>query len=44
MRAYLTKPFKLKELKIRIDNIIQNRKRIKVENKQLEEPQEEVPH
>ena len=41
---YLTKPFKLKELKIRIDNIIQNRKRIKVENKQLEEPQEEVPH
>jgi YesN/AraC family two-component response regulator len=40
---YLTKPFKLKELKIRVDNIIQNRKRIKVENKQQEEPQEEAP-
>ena len=39
---YLTKPFKLKELKIRVDNIIQNRKRIRVENKQPEEPQEEV--
>ena len=39
---YLTKPFKLKELKIRVDNIIQNRKRIRVENKQSEEPQEEV--
>jgi CheY-like chemotaxis protein/nitrogen-specific signal transduction histidine kinase len=41
---YLTKPFKLKELKIRVDNIIQNRKRIRVENKQPEESQEEVPH
>jgi CheY-like chemotaxis protein/two-component sensor histidine kinase len=41
---YLTKHFKLKELKIRVDNIIQNRKRIKVENKQPEEPLEEVPH
>ena len=39
---YLTKPFKLKELKIRVDNIIQNRKRIRVENKQPEELQEEV--
>ena len=41
---YLTKPFKLKELKIRVDNIIQNRKRIRVENKQPEELQEEAPH
>ena len=40
---YLTKPFKLKELKIRVDNIIQNRKRVKVENK-VEEPQERQPH
>ena len=38
---YLTKPFKLKELKIRVDNIIQNRKRVRTENK--EEPQEEEP-
>ena len=36
---FLTKPFKLKELKIRVDNIIQNRKRIKTENK----PEEEEP-
>ena len=41
---YLTKPFKLKELKIRVDNIIQNRKRIRIENKLSEEPQEEVAH
>ena len=40
---YLTKPFKLKDLKIRVDNIIQNRKRVKVENK-VEEPQERQPH
>ena len=35
---YLTKPFKLKELKIRVDNIIQNRKRVRTENK-IEEPE-----
>ena len=28
---YLTKPFRLKDLKLRIDNIIENRKRIQVE-------------
>ena len=39
---YLTKPFKLKELKIRVDNIIQNRKRVRTENK-VEEQQEEKP-
>ncbi len=39
---YLTKPFKLKELKIRVDNIIQNRKRARTENK-AEESQEEEP-
>ena len=41
---YLTKPFKLKELKIRVDNIIQNRKRIRVDDKQTEESQEEIQH
>ncbi len=42
---YLTKPFKLKELKLRVDNIIQNRKRVRIENKIEEpaEPQEEEP-
>ena len=39
---YLTKPFKLKELKIRVDNIIQNRKRVRIESK--EELEEEEPH
>ena len=39
---YLTKPFKLKELKIRVDNIIQNRKRVRIEDK-AEEQQEEKP-
>ena len=39
---YLTKPFKLKELKIRVDNIIQNRKRVRIESK--EEQEEEEPH
>jgi AraC-like DNA-binding protein len=39
---YLTKPFKLKELKIRVDNIIQNRKRVRIEDKP-EEQQEEKP-
>ena len=40
---FLTKPFKLKELKIRVDNIIQNRKRIKTENKHAEDLAEEEP-
>ena len=40
---FLTKPFKLKELKIRVDNIIQNRKRIKTENKHDEDMEEEEP-
>jgi signal transduction histidine kinase/CheY-like chemotaxis protein len=40
---YLTKPFKLKELKLRVDNIIQNRKRARNENKLEEAPQEEQP-
>ena len=40
---FLNKPFKLKELKIRVDNIIQNRKRIKTENKHVEDLEEEPP-
>ena len=43
---YLTKPFKLKELKIRVDNIIQNRKRVRIESKEEleeEEPRELTP-
>ena len=38
---YLHKPFRLKDLKLRIDNIIENRKRIKAEDGQTEVEQEQ---
>ena len=39
---YLHKPFRLKDLKLRIDNIIENRKRVKAEDGQPEvEPEQE---